>query len=727
MVMTSQAWAALSTPKAIALVGATDRAGGLSFTGRFLTAKRQIGYAGKIFYVNPTKTTLFGESCWPSLSALPEPVDAVAYSIPGDKIVGGVREAIAHGAHAVVIYTGGFGERGEQGAALQRDLQSACAGSGIALLGPNCLGFHSFTHRTSLGAMQVPADFRPGPIAAISQSGAAASLLARIGQRHGLSFLASTGNEAVTTMEDMIGAAIDDPDTRLIIAFVETLRRPREVFALGRRAMAAGKPIVVLKVGLTESGGQVSYGHTGAIAGSGSVYRQAFAQAGIVLVEDFDEMAQTVDLMAAITTSPKGRRLGLLGTSGGELANAADLAVGLGLELPTLAPATQAKIQEIQSFPPDLFQKNPIDVGTGFASRTSYHDRMRGCIRAVAADDAIDVIGLLQGFNKDNQDPKLSLNHSMLAAAAAEAATLPKPIFVMASRSGNVDAETVAPVAAAGLAMLEGTREAFRALGHLIWRGQYLLTMAEAPSDAPPIAAPTPWPGGMVSQRDGFALLARHGIPATPVRPVTSAQDAKDAATALARPAVMKIDSPRLLHKSDAGGVVLGVSPDNAAAHFAALREVLARLDGDAAANEGIVIAPQLDAGVEFYIGAKQDTTFGPVVACGMGGRMLEILGRTALLIPPFNDAQARDAIERSGATPFLSGFRGGPVADLAGLARLIVRVGELAAGLGDRLEVLDLNPVFVTREDPAGCVADVRLIDGVGSFDPGRRKGLTA
>ncbi len=714
MALTPEGWTALAAPKSIALVGATDRASGLSFTGRFLAAKHNIGYTGKIFFVNPTKTTLFGEPCWPNLASLPETVDAVAFSIPGEKIAAGVRDAIAHGARAVVIYTGGFAERGQTGIALNQELQSICAGTGVAVLGPNCLGMHSFTHRTALGAMRVSPAFRAGPIAAISQSGACAAILAAIADRHGLSFLASTGNEAVTTMEDLIGAAIDDPDTKMIIAFVETLRRPHEIFAIGMRALAADKPIIVLKVGITAKGGQVSYGHTGAIAGVGEVYRQAFDQAGVIVVEDFDELAQTVELMAMMKRRPQGRRLGVLGTSGGELANTADLAVGLGLELPELAPATLTEIQRIQSFPADLFQRNPIDVGTGFASRISYHDRMRACIRAVAADDAIDVVALLQGFNRDNADLALSLNHNMIAAAAAEAASLPKPLFVMASRSGNVDPDIVAPATKAGLPALEGTREALRALGHLVWYGHrrnHMRAGTMSHFDPPHIAVPMPWPGGMVSQMSGFALLEQCGVAATPVRRVASVEAATAAAAAFGRAVVMKIDTPHVVHKSDVGGVALGVTEVDAGARFSALLQIMQAHGGGTLPGEGIIVAPQLGDGVEFYIGAKRDETFGPVVACGMGGRFLEILGRTALLVAPFDQSHALAAIERSGAVPFLSGFRGGITADLAALADLIVRIGELATALGDRLDVLDLNPVIVTQDYPGGCVADVRLM----------------
>lgn len=712
MALTPASWRCLSAPRSVAIVGATDRAGGLSFTGRFLAARRNIGDERKLFFVNPTKTTLFDQPCYPDLASLPQGVDAVAFGIPGEKIIGGVRDAIACGARGVVIYTGGFAERGQAGIALHHQLQSVCAGADVAVLGPNCLGIHSFTHRTAFGAMPVRADFQAGPVAVISQSGAATSILAGIAGRHGLSFMASTGNEAVTTMEDLIGAAIEDADTRLIVAFVETLRRPPEIFALGERALAAGKPIIVLKVGVTAKGGQVSFGHTGAIAGSGEVYTQAFRQAGIIMVEDFDELAQTVAMIAAVRPGAGRCRLGLLGTSGGELANTADMAVKLGLDLPELAPATQAEIQRIQNFPADLFQRNPIDVGTGFASRTSYHDRMKACIRAVAEDAAIDVIALLQGFGRDNQTLAASLNHSMLSAAAAEAPTLPKPIFVMASRSGTADPDTLAPAVQAGLPTLQGTREALRALVHLraieTWRGAAARSPARAPLQ---IAVPAAWPGGMVAQKDAFALLHRCGVTATPVRPVDSPAAAMAAARELGPRLVMKIDTPRVVHKSDAGGVALGVTEHDAAPRFEALQQVLRAQQGEAPPGEGVVAAPQLEDGIEFYIGARWDDAFGTVVACGIGGRFLEILGRTALLVAPFDEAMARDAIARSGAAAFLSGFRGGVSADLDGLASLMVRIGDLALALGPRLATLDLNPVIVTEAYPAGCVADARLI----------------
>ncbi len=715
MALTAEGWRALAAPKTIAIIGATDRASGQNFTGRLMDGMANIGYPGKIYFVNPSRTELYGDACYPNLAALPEQVDAVAFSIPGEKMLIGIEEAIEHGAKALLMYPGGFLERGAGGAARHKKLIEICAKANIPALGPNCLGIINYVERTAFGAMRVPKDFKVGPIAGISQSGACASILAKIGSKYGLSFLASTGNEAITTMEDLIGAGIDDPTTKVVIAFVEMLRRPREIFELGRRAAEAGKHVIVLKVGLTDIGGQVSFGHTGAIAGSGEVYRQAFDQAGITMVEDFDELAQTVELMTVLKPRSKTCRIGFLGTSGGELSNIADTAVRMGVTVPEPSLQTQLAFQKIQNFPEDLFLKNPMDVGTGFASKTSYHDRMRACIRAVADDPAFDIVALHQGFGRDRSDLTLSLNYNMLTAAAEEAPTLPKPIIVTASVTGDVEPIIVAPILAAGVPMLQGSREAMKAIRHMEKHLQFADSLRqrnpETKADPALAASLKPWAGGMVSQAETFALLERRGIAAAKVRRVASAAEAEKAAADMGGPMVMKVDTPRIVHKSDVGGVALGVTASDAAQRFEALQGVIRAQAGKAVEGEGVVAMPMLAQGVEFYIGAHNDESFGPVVACGIGGRFLEILGKTALLVAPFDEAEALDAIERSGAKPFLDGFRGGPKADLKSLAAMMVKVGDLALALGDRLQVLDLNPVIVNEKAPGGSVADARLI----------------
>lgn len=708
--LSDEGWRALSDPKSIALVGASGRASSVSFTTRFLQTNADLGYDGEIYLINPKRDEILGRKCWPDVTSLPTVPDVVIINLPDEKVMPAVHEAIARGVKALMIHSGGFGERGEAGAHRELELKAACAAAGVAALGPNCLGIMNLATGVSLSSFRANADNKAGPVALISQSGSVASILMNAAGRHGFSFVASTGNEAVTGTEDLIERAVDDPSTRIVVCFVEALRRPDRLFAIAEKAREAGKPIVVLKAGLTEKGGEVSRGHTGALAGSGAIYRQAFEQAGIIMVEDFDELTQTVELLLTLKQMPAGSRVGMLGTSGGELGNVTDLCEAFGVELPELAPETLAKLQQWLVLPDDVAPRNPVDVGTGFNFAGTYEDRMRGAIRAVAEDPSIDVVVVIQGFHKEGEDVRFSLNREIMGAAAKESLAGSKPLVAIACQSGRFSDEVMAEVRAASVPALQGAREGLRALRHLADFVGRTGNDENGAKDGAKIELPSAWENGIVPQATAFASAEKFGLPVTRFGTAASGVEARKLAETLGGKVVLKIDTPRVVHKSDAGGVALNVTKDTAEAEFDAVsRSVRPALD--AAKGETVFVAEQLEPGVEFYIGAKRDDTFGTVVVVGIGGRMLEIMGQTASLVVPFSRTMARDAIQRSGAGRFLSGYRGGPVADLDGLVNLIVRVGALAQSFGERLEVLDLNPVIVTASSPAGRIADIRII----------------
>ena len=709
-------WEAISNPRRIALVGASGRESSVSFTSRFLQTNDELGFRGDIFLINPTRSEIMGRKCWPNLAALAEPADIVAINLPGEKVLPAVEEAIAHGARALMIHSGGFLERGSAGAQRQQQLQRRCAEAGIAALGPNCLGFLSFTNRVSVSSFKISGGNMAGSIAAISQSGSVASLLQAIAGRHGLSFLASTGNEAVTSVEDLLVYAIEDPATRLIVAFIEQFRNPTALFDLADRAHAAEKPVILLKAGRTQQGGAVSRGHTGAIVGSGEVYRQALSQTNFILVEDFDELAQTVELAASWTRRPSSFRVGLLGTSGGELSTVTDQCVEHAVALPELSTETLTGLQDVLHLPADVWPRNPVDVGIGFDVPGSYQERMRRAIRVVAADPSVDVVALLQGFHRDNEDIAYSFNREMLGAAAKEAPLIEKPMLVMATRAGSVDDEVMAEVRASEIAALQGSRAALRAIHHLAIYGEGLarwktrLPQPNWPQPNEAVSSIVASAETSVSQAILFHHLAQAGLPTPPVRRVTSEADAKQAARDLGPQVVMKIDTTRVVHKSDVGGVVLGVTPESAARTFEQLRACLEPSLGTFS-GEAVVVAPQIESGVEVFVGVKHDESFGFVLVFGLGGRLLEILNRNAMLVPPFDHNDALELLDRSGVRPLLDGFRGGPKAHLDQLAGVILRVGQVAAAIGNRLEVLELNPVIINQQYPGGIIADARLL----------------
>lgn len=707
-----KAWEALSKPTSMALVGASGRASSVSFTSRFLQTNEELGYQGEIYLINPNRDTILGRKCWRDLASLPVAPDLVIINLPDEKVLSAVREAIDRGARALMIHSGGFAERGEAGMERERELQRLCFEAGVAALGPNCLGLINLTDGVSLSSFKLSPTLAKGSVALISQSGSVAGILMHVAGRHGVSFAASTGNEAVTTAEDLIEQAIGDPACKLIVCFIEALRQPDRLFELAAGAHTAGKPIVVLKAGLTEQGGEVSRGHTGALAGSGAIYRQAFDQAGIILVDDFDELAQTVELLATLKSLPADCRIGMLGTSGGELGNVTDMCVELGVDLPKLAPETLRQLQDWLVLPDDVLPRNPVDVGTGFNFSGTYQDRMRGAIRAVATDPSVDIVLVVQGFHREGDDISMSLNREIMDAAAKESATAGKPVIVMACQAGRIDAEVMAKIHAADVPALQGARPGLRAITQL---ARYLSFQARPGSgikSAPAwrSALPLHWRNGLVPQGELFGLLDQAGLPVTRNGIARTPAEAERLAAAIGRQVVMKIDSSRVVHKSDVGGVALGVTATTAAAEFDRLVDVIAPPIGTEP-GEAILVAEQLPAGVEFYIGAKRDATFGTVLVLGMGGRLLEILGRTSPLVMPFGETEAIDAIRKSGATVFLNGFRGGPKANFQALASLAVKVGAYAASLGDALDVLDLNPVIITKDHPGGCIADARLI----------------
>jgi len=712
--LTRAGWEAIANPRRIALVGASSRESSVSFTSRFLQSNDDLGYTGEIFLVNPHRSEIMGRKCWPSLAALPQPSDVVAINLPDEKVLPAVEEAIAHGARALIIHSGGFLERGAVGAERQKQLQRLCADARIPALGPNCLGFLSFTNRVSISSFKISAGSPAGSIAAISQSGSVALLLQRVAGRHGLSFLASTGNEAVTGAEDLIVYAIEDPATRLIVAFVEGFRNPPALFELAERAHRAEKPIILLKGGLTKHGGAVSRGHTGAIAGSGAAYRQALRQANLILVDDFDELAQTVELAASWQVRPASVRVGLLGTSGGELSTVADQCVEHGVRLPDFAAETQTELQRALHLPSDVWPRNPVDVGVGFNVPGSYEDRMRAAIRTVACDPSVDVVAVLQSFDRDSPDLGYSFNREILGAAAKEACRIQKPILAMASRAVCADEEVLKEIREANVPALQGSRQALRAIHQLEAYSKGLSRRKERLAISLPlpsgIAAIATKAGAAIGQRELFHYLAGVGLPAPPITCLECVADAERAARDLGARIVLKIDVARVVHKSDVGGVALDVTPETAASAY---RKLLACLDPPVGSfpGEGIVAASQIESGVEVFVGAKRDESFGFVVMFGLGGRLVEILDRTAILVPPFDETDALEAIARSGIRPLLDGFRGGPKADFEKLANIIVRVGGVAAAIGDRLEVFELNPIIVNTRYPGGVIADARLL----------------
>jgi len=349
--------APLLTPRAVAIVGASPREGTLG--NNVVMNLRRFGYAGRILPMHPSAREVAGLPAYSSFAELPDPPECAVLALPADKIVATLAEGVAHGLRAAVVFASGFAELGDEGRARQRELQALCARTGIVLCGPNCLGLVNVHKRVSLYSSAIPEGMRDGGLAVVSHSGSACIALSTLG-RFGLSFLVSVGNAAVLDLPDYLEYLATDSETRVAALFIEELRDP-VAFAQSMQAMHnAGKPVIALKVGRSVKGAAASAAHTGSLAGSWEAYQAYFRRHGVIAVDDFDELAESVELSLKIRSPPPGDGVAMIAVSGGEAALVADLAERARVELPELAPETVTRLRTV--LPAFANIGNPLDT-----------------------------------------------------------------------------------------------------------------------------------------------------------------------------------------------------------------------------------------------------------------------------------------------------------------------------------------------------------------------------
>ncbi len=711
--------APLMRPASIAVVGASQRVGRGT---RVIANLQQFGYRGRVYPINPRYGEILGLPCYPDLAALPEPAELVVVAIPAAGVPDLLADAVARGSRAAVILSSGFGEAGPAGRERQAALERLAAERGLLICGPNCYGV--FNVRT--GAAAFSADWaappRPGAVALVSQSGGFSHAIAEaLGQQRavGLSHIVSCGNQAGVGVEDYLEYLVDDPDTAVIGAYVEGFRRPDRLRAIGARARERGTSIAILKVGQSENARQSMLTHTGSLAGAPEIVAAALRQAGFIPVASLNEMLDTLALLAAAGPRRGGPRVTVLSGLGGECGRVSDAADRVGLDLPPLSPTT---VDALRGAMPDFATpRNPLD-GTG----AMYEDSaiFPRLIDTLLADAAIDVLAVNLRANVPRPGgwaPSREFSRVIRDAARGR----PDKLVVAFSSfaGGDLDQEVVGALAEGGVPFLDGTETALLALRHFLEHrgalgprgaegadrtaaGAASAVAAPAGAGSEPPPAPAPAEGAasgraaprVLSTAQGLALLREAGIPAVETVAAADADAAARAADRLGYPVALKIDSPDIAHKTDVGGVRLGLA--DAAAVRRAFDEMIAevRRRAPGARVDGCAVQPMAAGGVEMILGVKRDPLFGPAVVCGFGGVLVEILRDVAVRVPPFDRAEARAMLGELRGHALLRGARGRPPADVDALADAVVRLGALAAS--GRVHALDLNPLLVL---PAG------------------------
>jgi len=688
-------------PRSVVLVGASDN----SVWSQYIFCNfANYGFDGKLFVVNKRGASAHGLPGFQSCRAIGEQVDCAYFFVPIDGMLKAIEDAACAGVKSGVILTSGFGETGDEGARLQQQIVELAEAHGMKLMGPNSLGFANIAERAAVTAV-APPRMPPlkGGVALVSQSGSAISDIAAFGVRVniGFSFLAALGNEAQIGLAETIDYLIEDPNTKAIAIFAESIRKTAEFAAAAAKALVVAKPIIIMKIGKSPLTAAVAAAHTGSLVGDDKVFDAACHRYGVIRANSFEELILTAGLAAHLGPL-KTAGVGVLSISGGACGMIADMAEEHGVSLPPFSAQTMAALREVVSEYGATM--NPMDI-TGAAIRDP--DLWERELGAIGNDPSIGLM-LAQSRMPD----------SAVAPGALEAQKALRAIgrgMAAISKPGLLLLPTVRPVNDYMRSVLEevgipgvavGIEHTMRALGKLtVWwsllaQGQQVRS-THSVTDSPGHAErPT-------TERQVLDHLGAYGVPVVPAVVARTARDAATAARAMGCKVALKIASPDIQHKTEVGGVRLNLEGDTAVEQ--AFREIEARVHTarPLARIDGVIVSPMRSEGVELIVGVARDPQWGPVIVVGLGGVWVEVLKDTALRLLPVTRADALEMVNSLRAVKLLQGFRGVPSVNMDAVADTVVRIGEAALALGLEMAALEVNPLLASADR-------VEALDGV-------------
>jgi acyl-CoA synthetase (NDP forming) len=684
---------ALLRPRGIALLGISGRSENLM--SRPLRYLVEHGYAGGIYPVNPNYDELVGQRCYPSLADVPGPVDLVLVLVAAERVEDAIRQAAAVGAKAAVVYASGFAEVGPEGVALQQRLTAVARETGVRVLGPNCQGF--LYAPTGVVATFTAAADRPlahdSGVAYVGQSGAVGGSVLDLATDMGLGLAAwaSTGNQADLDLVEVSQELLDDPAVRVLMLYVEAADDGVAFAALARRARVMGKHLVVLRSGRSSAGRRAVASHTGSMLGDDVAFVLTAEEHGVVLVHDIDELLAVAAVLATGKRS-EGRRVAVVTTSGGAGSLAADQCEDLGLEMPELSAATQDRLRPL--IPAFGALANPVDVTAQLFNRGAH--AFGDVCRMVADDPSVDVVAVFVTMVVGDAGARLAED------LVATAGKLPVPLLVGWIAGQELTTEGRAVFREAGIPIFGSVGDVARCAARMAPPRQ--------PGPVPALPPAPAVPAGKIRELlqapvvDGAALLRTIGI-------------AQPASTALPGPGVLKLAAGDLAHKSDVGGVRVGVPAGEAAAVFRELIDSAKR--HHVPDVEGVLVQELIPPGTELILGATGGRDgFPPVITVGLGGVTTELYKDIASGLAPVTPERAWAMLRSLRAWPLLAGFRGAEAADVPAAVDAVVRLSQAVVAGGDRLAELEVNPLIVAPRGRGATAVDV-LVSTTGRAVP--------
>ncbi len=690
------------SPRSVAVVGASEDL--TKFGGRILKSLVQHGFGGAIFPINRARQSLLGIQCYSSIAAVPAPPDVAVVAVPPDAVIDTIAALAAVHTGAVIVITAGFSDAGPAGARRESQMLAAARTAGMRIIGPNCLGLISPANNLVLCAS--PALFVPqlpqGALGLVSQSGAVMATIFDRAMARGVGFshCFSIGNQADMELCDFVDFLIADPRTRVICTYLEGVKHPDRFLQTAQSAYRAGKPWLIVKAGRTASGAAAAFSHTASLAGSYEAFAAACRECGVLIMDDPDAM---ILLAAALSHDPR-RSLGAVSvvtTSGGSGALTVDRLSDAGVPLVEFTDATTDALRDL--YPPNLAGANPVDMGAALGGLATGVETQT--MDAVMRDGRT---GLVLAPITTAPDITKICENLVAGAQRATAAGYSTP-YIVIMQPGRAGDQAREVLRAARSLYSDSLDEAIRALA--AWqRLSRLRLLPEALKPAVLPARPAVEAlDGAVDEAAAKRLLSSYGIPVNPGEVARDADDAERIAAGLRGPFVLKIVSPEIVHKSDVGGVVLGLQTAEDVRDAAAdmTRTIERRVPG--ATITGYFVQEMRAGKLELFIGARRDPQFGAIILVGAGGILVELIRDVAVARAPLDTATAHLLLDELAIARLLHGYRGAAL-DAGAVADAVSRTSWLVHDLGDRFEELDINPVLVGDPHESVVAVDARL-----------------
>lgn len=669
--------------RSVAIVGASPKGRWPTLIFRNL---KKGNYGGKVYLVNPNYPELWEERCYPNLAALPEAAEHLLLLVPTRAVLKTLEEGSRLGSKAATIYSAGFGEGDDpEGQERARALRELCERTGLVCCGPNCMG--SFSVREGLWSFPTAVPLlRSGPVGLIFQSGGSLGNWIKGASERGIgfSYAVSSGNEVSLDLADYLAFLINDPQTKIILLMIEGIRRPQEFMELAAQALAAGKPILALKIGRSERAKRQALSHTGALAGADEVFDAVCRRYGVIRCPTLEDLLETT-LAFLPGRIPAGARAAIVVNSGGMKGVLLDHLEEVNLVLAQLSESTQQAIRPL--IPAELAVENPLECGVaGFGDEKTFVE----IVRLHAEDGGVDLLGIHGELPRFPEKREATLFQNL-------AATTAKPVIAFARSTYSLTDESRTFQEQAGIPFLQGIKPTLRALKGL---GVYAECKQRGVRPLLPAA-------GKAADLDGEnfqKLVQRHGLALPRQAVARSASEAALKAKEIGFPVALKLLAPEVVHKTELGAVVLGLrSAEEVEAQGKAL---LAKSSGGAS-----LLVQEMVGGTEVILGARTDPQFGPFIMVGLGGIFVEVLKDVSLRLLPLDEAEALEMLQELKGYRVLEGTRGQPRRDIPALVRAITGLSALFAEYRSWISDLEVNPLIVREEGKGVAAVDVRMI----------------